>query len=160
MANDTLVSEQALMPKAPDDLFSKLSEGYSYAGLFSNFAGSVLDYGQTRLGKRLVKVQASALQLQAKQRLNQLKEQFIAGVGSTLWSAARRGVSVSSGTVQANLMRSSESLGKDIQTMTQNALRQSDALKTQAKIASTEARYGLWSQGLNTMSSLFATGAK
>ena len=107
---------------------------------FSNLAGSLIDYSALRTDAANLYVSAGQVELQAKQRANQLREQFIQSAGAYMMGAANRGISVQSGSVQANLERSSENLGKDIQTMEKNAALQARAYITQAKIAETKAK--------------------
>lgn len=111
--------------------------GYT-AGLgstFSSLAGSLIDYGTLRADAANMYVKAGEVQVQAKQRANQLRQQFINATSSYMFGAAQRGISVQSGSVQSNLQRSSENLGKDIDLMQRNANLKSLALATQGNIA-------------------------
>lgn len=123
--------------------YNKIQYGAGLASSFSNMAGSFIDYAALRTDARNLNIQAGNVELQAKQRANQLRQQFIESAGNYMFGAAQRGIAVQSGSVQANLQRSSEALGKDIQTMQQNASMQAGALRTQAKIAKIKARAGL-----------------
>ena len=114
----------------------------SVAGLgstFSNLAGSLIDYSALRTDAANLYVSAGQVELQAKQRANQLREQFIQSAGAYMMGAANRGIAVQSGSVQSNLERSSENLGKDIDRMERNAALQARAYMTQAKIAEKKA---------------------
>ena len=123
--------------------------GYEYQGwsniaglgsTFSNLAGSLIDYSALRTDAANLYVSAGQVELQAKQRANQLREQFIQSAGAYMMGAANRGIAVQSGSVQANLEHSAVNLGKDIATMDRNAALQARAYMTQAKIAETKAK--------------------
>lgn len=123
--------------------YNKIQYGAGLASSFSNMAGSFIDYATLRADASNLNIQAGNVELQAKQRANQLRQQFIESAGAYMFGAAQRGIAVQSSSVQANLQRSSEALGKDIQTMEQNADLQASALRTQSKIAKIKARAGL-----------------
>ena len=107
---------------------------------FSNLAGTLIDYSALKTDASNLYISAGQVELQAKQRANQLREQFIQSAGSYMMSAANRGVAVQSGSVQSNLERSAENLGKDINRMERNAALQASAYITQAEIARQKAR--------------------
>lgn len=125
------------------DTYQTIQYGAGLASSFSSMAGSFIDYATLRTDAANLNIQAGTVELQAKQRANQLRQQFINAAGSYMFGAAQRGIAVKSGSVQANLQRSAEALGKDIQTEQQNALLQAGAYKAQAKIAKAKARAGL-----------------
>ena len=114
----------------------------SLGSTFSNYAGSMIDYSALKTDAAGLYVSAGQVELQAKQRANQLRQQFIQSAGAYMMGAANRGIAVQSGSVQANLNRSSENLGKDIQRMQNNAAIQARALRSQAEIARVKAKYG------------------
>lgn len=135
--------EMADKNQAKANNYNKLAYGSSLASSFSNMVGSYIDYQALRTDAKNFNIQAGNVELQAKQRANQLRQQFIDASGAYMFNAAQRGIAVQSGSVQANLQRSSEALGKDIQTMQQNASLQAGALRAQGKIAKAKARAGL-----------------
>lgn len=141
MANDLI--EMADANQAQANKYYKIQYGAGLASSFSGMAGSIIDYSALRTDARNLNIQAGTVELQAKQRANQLRQQFIESAGAYMFGAAQRGIAVQSGSVQANLQRSSEALGKDIQTMQQNAALQAGAYRAQAKIAKIKARAGL-----------------
>ena len=141
MDQDLIKMAEANQAKA--DNYNKLAYGSKLASSFSSMAGSFIDYAALRTDAGNLNIQAGNVELQAKQRANQLRQQFIDASGAYMFGAAQRGISVKSGSVQANLQRSSEALGKDVQIMEQNAAMQAGALRTQAKIAKAKARAGL-----------------
>lgn len=145
-------NEQNLTPTTPNPmiqqgneqrLMSKEYQQYaSIAGLgsvFSNFVGSIIDYKALKTDANSFYIQAGEVQLQAKQRANQLRQQFIESTGAYMFGAAQRGIAVQSGSVQSNLRRSAENLGKDVDLMQRNADLQSGALITQGNIAKSKA---------------------
>lgn len=141
MDQDLIKMAQAQQEQA--DNYNKLAYGAKLAGSFSSMAGSFIDYAALKTDARNFNIQAGNVELQAKQRANQLRQQFIEASSSYMFNAAQRGIAVQSGSVQSNLQRSSEALGKDVQIMQQNAAMQASALRTQAKIAKAKARAGL-----------------
>lgn len=118
----------------------KLSALAGGASAFAQIAGGYLDYSALRTNAAALKVQANSIELQAKQRANMLREQFIGAIGSYQFSAANRGVSVGSGSVRQNIESSSISIGKDIQNAKKVAAMQASALRTQAKVAKIQSR--------------------
>ena len=113
----------------------KLSALAGGASAFAQIAGGYMDYSALKTNAHALKVQANSIELQAKQRANYLREQFIGAIGSYQFSAANRGVSVGSGSVQQNIESSAIGLGKDIQKSQKVAQMQASALRTQAKLA-------------------------
>jgi hypothetical protein len=126
---------------------NQTAKGYNYAAggaglgsVFSNFAASMIDYSTLRTDSASLYVQAGEVQLQAKQRANQLREQFINAASSYMFGAAQRGIAVQSGSVKSNLEHSAGNLGKDIDTMGKNAKLKALQLATQANIARDKAK--------------------
>jgi hypothetical protein len=115
------------------------------ASSFSSLAGSFIDYASLRSDIANLRVNAGQVELQAKQKANQLREEFIKSMGTYTYSAAKRGVAVSSASVQSNLQNSASALGKDIQRLEQNASLQAGALRAQAKIAKHNAKAQMFS---------------
>lgn len=110
------------------------------ASAFAQIAGGMMDYKALQTNAAAMKVQANSIELQAKQRANMLREQFISAIGSYQFSAANRGVSVGSGSVQKNIESSAISVGKDIQNAKKVAAMQASALRTQAKVAKLQSK--------------------
>lgn len=121
-------------------LLTLAGEHYKTAGLyggasaFAEMANAQLNYSALKAEYSQLNVQASNIELQAKQQANILREQFLNSVGTYQFGAAARNVSVGSGSVQQNIMRSSENLGRDVQRVQQNANMQASALRTQAQM--------------------------
>lgn len=113
----------------------KLSSLAGGASAFAQMAGGMMDYRALQTNAAALKVQANSIELQAQQRANILREQFISAIGSYQFSAANRGVSVGSGSVRQNIESSSIGVGKDIQKAQKVAQMQASALRTQSKLA-------------------------
>lgn len=128
------------------------SAGYSQLGsMFGTMASGAVNYSALRTDAYSLGVQANEIELQATQRANQMREQFNTAVGNYMFSAARRGVAVTSGNVQSNIQGSAENLGKDIQTMQKNASLKAGLLRSQAKQLKADAKYGLAQTGFNML---------
>ena len=76
---------------------------------------------------------ADAIQLQALEMANNLREKFISAVGDYTYSSARRGIKTNSKSVTDNIQRSSEALGKDISRTKDNAKAKADKARSKAK---------------------------
>lgn len=107
---------------------------YGGASAFAEMANAQLNYSALKTEYAQLNVQASNIELQAKQQANILREQFLNSVGTYQFGAARRNISVGSGSVQQNLMRSSENLGRDVQRVSENASMKAKALRSQAQM--------------------------
>lgn len=79
-----------------------------------------------------LEVKASALELQATQRANALRDQFNEYIGNEIYSASTRNIKTDSGSVRGKLEKSSENIGKDIQTITENASQKASAMRDKA----------------------------
>ena len=113
------------------------------AGAFAQMASGYMNYQALRTDAAALKVQANSIELQAQQRANQLREQFISSIGAYKMGAAQRGIAVSSGSVRDNLESSAIGLGKDIAKMKKSAGLQASAIRTQAKVAKYQAKSAL-----------------
>lgn len=142
----------------------KMSAMAGGAGAFAQMASSQMDYSALQTNAYALQVQANSIELQAKQRANMLREQFVSAIGSYQFGAANRGVSVGSGSVRQNIESSAISLGKDIQSQQKVAQMQANALRSQASIAKMQAKSARVSGILSGISSLssavlsYATG--
>lgn len=125
------------------------------AGAFAQMASAGMNYQALQTNAAALKAQANSVELQAQQKANMLREQFIGAVGAYQMNAAQRGVSVGSGSVRDNIEGSAMSLGKDIQTMKRNSQLQADAIRTQAKVAKFQSRSALVSGMLSGISQAF-----
>lgn len=136
------------------------AEATNIAGDFSNIAGSFINYNALKSDLKNSMLQADNVELAAKQRANQIREQFIQSAASYSFNAARRGISVNSASVKSNIQNSAETLGKDIQTMSQNAKLQANAMRTQAKIAQIYGKAQHKAQITNSIASMANSGLK
>ena len=137
------------------ELAGKEYKWSSYAGAasaFAQMAGASMNYQALQTNASALKVQANNIELQAQQRANMLREQFISSIGSYQMSAAQRGVSVGSGSVRNNIESSSASLGNDINTLKKSAQLQANALRTQAKVSKMQGKSALVSGMLGGVS--------
>jgi hypothetical protein len=132
----------------------KLSSLAGGASAFAQMAGGMMDYSALKTNAAALKVQANNIELQAQQRANILREQFIGAIGSYQFSAANRGVSVGSGSVRQNIESSAIGLGKDIQKAQRVAQMQASALRTQAKLAKIQGKTAMVTGILGGISSL------
>lgn len=132
----------------------KLSAMSGGAGAFAQIASAGMNYQALKTNATALKIQANDIELQAKQRANILREQFIGAIGSYQFGAAQRGVSVGSGSVRQNIESSAISMGKDIQNAEKVAQMQANALRTQAKVAKLQGRSELIGGALSGISSL------
>ena len=107
----------------------------SLAGDFSNIMGALINYNALKSDVAGLKIQADGVELAAKQKANQIREQFIQTAANYQYNAARRGLSVHSASVRSNLEGSAEAMGKDIQRLQQNASLEAGALRAKAKVA-------------------------
>lgn len=114
--------------------YGKREGASTMASGFADAVGSIIDYSALKGELSNYRIQADQIELQAKQRANQLREQFLGAVGSYTAGASRRGISVSSGSVRQNIESSAISLGKDIQRQQENARMKAQSLRQQAKI--------------------------
>lgn len=162
--------------KMAEDLISLANQKYDQAGvygrtsyasgmasLFTRGMGAILDYSALKQDLKNYNLQIKGtelatqnVELQATQIANRLRQEYIESAGNYAYNAARRGVAVSSGSVQSGLRRGAEELGKNIQDINRNAEiekknleMQKVALKAQKKIQKYQARAGLAMTGLD-----------
>lgn len=127
------------------------------AGTFTQMMGGILDYSALKqdlknynLHIKGTELGMQNVELQATQMANKLRQQYIEQAGNYAYNAARRGVAVSSGSVQAGLRRTAEDMGKDVQNIQRNAeiekknlQMQKVALQAEKKIKKYQARGNL-----------------
>ena len=118
----------------------KLAAMSGGASAFAQMASAGMNYQALKTNAAALKIQANDIELQAKQRANFLREQFIGAIGSYQLGAAQRGVSVGSGSVRQNIESSAISVGKDIQRAEKVAQMQASALRAQAKVKRLQAQ--------------------
>ena len=125
--------------------------------------GAILDYSALKqdlknynLQIKGTELQSQNVEIQATEMANRLREQYIEQAGNYAYNAARRGVAVSSGSVQSGLRKSAEDVGKKVQSINReaelekkNLEMQKVALKAQKKISKYQARAGLAMTGLD-----------
>lgn len=132
----------------------------SLAGDFSNIVGSFINYNALKSDLKNLGIQASNVELAAKQQANQIRQQYIQTAANYSYNAARRGISVNSASVRSNLEGSAEAMGKDIQRISQNAYLEANALRTKAKIAKIYGKAEHNRQLTDSLVNIIGTGAK
>jgi hypothetical protein len=130
----------------------------SLASSFAGIIGSMIDYDTLKRDSVNYEIQADEVELQAKQRANQLREQFNQAAGSYQVSAAQRGIDIKSGSVRSNLESSAINLGKDIQKESENAAMKAKGLRTQAKIARKQGKAQMYGQIASGIMDMAKTG--
>lgn len=134
--------------------YQKGQGALSMAGGFADIAGSMIDYQALKGEMSNYRIQANQVELQAKQRANQLREQFLGAVGQYTTNASRRGISIASGSVRQNIESSAISLGKDIQRQDENARMQANVLRGQAKVYQRQAKGKMYKNIANSINSM------
>lgn len=144
-------------------VYSKAGYSAGMASLFMQGMGAILDYSALKqdlknynLQMKGVDLQSQNVEIQATEMANRLKESYIQAAGNYAYNAARRGVAVSSGSVQAGLRKTAEDTGKKVQSINReaelekkNLEMQKVALKAQKKISKYQARSKLAMTGLD-----------
>ena len=144
-------------------VYGKTSYASGMASLFTQGMGAILDYSALKqdlknynLHIKGTELGMQSVELQATQMANKLRQQYIEQAGNYAYNAARRGVAVSSGSVQSNLRRTAEEMGKDVQNINReaeiekkNLQMQKVALQAEKKIKKYQARAGLAMTGLD-----------
>lgn len=108
---------------------AKMSYG---ASAMASVANSVLDYNMLKTQNAYDRVQASQIELQAQQQMNQLREQFNNSVGNYQYNASVRGVKA--GGLNSTFEMSAKNFGEDMNIINTNAKFKADALRVQARI--------------------------
>lgn len=161
MADDLITYAQSKYDQAND--YKRTSFATGMASLFTQGMGAVLDYSALKADLKNYNLQIKGtelgmmnVELQATEMANKLRQQYIEQAGNYVYNAARRGVAVSSGSVQSGLRRSAEETGKDIQKINRDAEiekknleMQKVALKAQKKVQKYHARANLAMTGLD-----------
>ena len=144
-------------------VYGKASYASGMASLFTQGMGAILDYSALKtdlknynLSIKGTELGMQSVEVQATQMANKLRQQYIEQAGNYAYNAARRGVAVSSGSVQAGLRRTAEDMGKDVQNIQREAeLKKKNlqmkkvALQAEKKIKKYQARANLAMTGLD-----------
>lgn len=161
MAEDLITLSKEKYDKA--GVYGDISYSSGMASLFTKGMGAILDYSALKQDLKNYDLQVKGTELatqsvenQALQIANKLRQQYIEDAGNYVYNAARRGVDVSSGSVQSNLRKTSEELGKNVQDINRNKEiekknleMQKVALQAEKKIKKYQARAGLAMTGLD-----------
>lgn len=166
MAEDLIELSQEKYKQA--GAYNNASYAMNMASIFTKGMGAVLDYSALKADLKNYDLQVKGtelgmmnVELQATQMANKLRQQYIEQAGNYAYNAARRGVAVSSGSVQSGLRRSAEETGKDIQKIQReaeiekkNLQMQKYALQAQKKIQKHQSRAKLAMEGLDLAANL------
>lgn len=161
MAEDLISIAQQKYDQA--GVYRNASYASGMASLFTKGMGAVLDYSALKqdlknynLNIKSTELGMQSVELQATQMANRLREQYIEQAGNYAYSAARRGVAVSSGSVQSGLRKAAEDMGRDVQNIQRkaeiekkNLQMQKVALQAEKKIKKYQARGNLIMTGLD-----------
>lgn len=131
----------------------KRSGKMTMASGFAQAVGGYIDYNALKTEALGYDTAAMSVELQAEQQANFLRKQYIEAVGNVTYGAAARGVKSTSENVRANVERSSEEMGKDIQTTRENAQMTAREYRLQGKIAKRNAKTSLVSGLANGIAS-------
>lgn len=124
------------------------------AGGYAQLVGAKLNWKALKTELHQFELNAQNIELQAQERANQLREQFISNVGNYQFGAAQRGISVGSGSVMQNIESSAMSLGSDIAKQQKIASIKASSLRTQEEIARMRGRYAYGEQKAQAYSSM------
>lgn len=124
------------------------------AGAFAQISGGIINYMALNTEAAQYKLQAKSIEVQALERANQVREEFVGAVADYQYSAAARGISVSSGSVQDNIRTSSINLGQDMRKLQKSAELRAEAARTMGKISKIRATSQLISNVASGMSGL------
>ena len=130
------------MLKEAMEEYTKSSMEYAASG-FSKMAGGIINYNALKADAAQLKTEANSIELQAKERANMIRQQFIEAAGAYQLNAAQRGISIGSMSVRDNLEHSAGAMGEDIRKMEKSAELKANALRSQAKIAKIRGKYGM-----------------
>ena len=97
------------------------------AALLADIGNSYIDYSLFDVENDNLKLQASQIELQAQQEINQLREQFNNSIGNYQSNTAAKGLKYGGDGLEI----SAKNLGEDINTLETNAAFKTNALKTQ-----------------------------
>lgn len=139
--------------------YNKSAAEYA-ASSFSKLAGGIINYNALKADAAQLKTEASNIELQAKERANILRQQFVEAMGAYQMNAAQRGISVGSMNVRSNIEGSAMSMGEDIAKAERNAAMKASALRTQAKIQKIRGKYQMFQSIIDSGEDAYKAGQK
>lgn len=142
------------------EMMEKAGDGLNLAGDFTNIFGAYINYNALKSDLKNYEIQAESVELAAKQQANQIRQQFLQTAANYSYTAARRGISVNSASVQQNLEGSAIAMNKDIQRMDQNAHVKANALRAEAKIKKAYGKAERNRQVTDSIVSIIGTSSK
>lgn len=154
-----MAEEYSGLFKSAQDEYNKSATEYA-ASSFSKLVGGFINYDALKADAAQLKTEASNIELQAKERANILRQQFVEAMGAYQMNAAQRGISVGSMNVRSNLEGSAMSMGEDIAKAERNAAMKASALRTQAKIAKIRGKYQMFQNIIDSGEDAYKAGQK
>ncbi len=137
---------------------SELIAGLNLFNAYQQLDTPSINYSVLNMNADYLESQANDLDLKVTQEANLIRQQFIEAIGQVEYSAARRGVKVDEGNVRQNIEESSINLGKDIQTVRDNATFKQGQLRRGANRLRSASKYeselSLWRNIGNASSSI------
>jgi hypothetical protein len=127
METSLLEAQGEKLQTAKDNAFWGASTA-SFSNLFVSGINSNILQGNFET----LRASADAIELQALERANQLRESFSKAVGDYVYVATKRGFKTDSGSVQSNIEESSMNLSKDIQKEAENARAEANVQRLKA----------------------------
>jgi len=110
-----------------------VNEGLKIINSFQELTAPDINYDILGLTANDLELQAANLELRVTQEANRIRQDFTAAAGAAISNAARRGVKVSEGDIQANIEKSAGNVGKDIQTAKENVKFKQGQIKGRVK---------------------------
>lgn len=112
----------------------------SMANAFVNYGALRIEAGNFSLQAGDKFIQADQVEQYAQEQANALRKEFIGAIGNATYSAAARGVKVTSANLQQNIQRSAGEMDEDIRKSKKSAKMQADNLRMQGRNLQTQAK--------------------
>jgi len=126
------ITTQDTLDRAKIDSSKKsLEQYYNLSSAFNLFASGI-NYNVLQGNFDALTTNAEAIEVQAQQRANQLRDNFISNLGEYKYTATKRGIKTSSGSVKANIEGSAKDLGIDIERTKKTAKTKADIQRKKA----------------------------
>ena len=109
------------------------------ASFLADIGNSIIDYNVLKTENSFNEIQASQIELQALQQVNQMREQFNNQIGNYQYNTAMRGLKYGGD----GLEKSAKNFGEDMSTINTNAKFKANALRTQTRISNKYANASL-----------------
>lgn len=136
-----------LLSTISGDDINRYAGAQTMASGFASMANAYIDYGALKVEAGNLNIratdkfmQAEQVELQAQEKANALRKQFIGAIGNATYNAAARGVKVSSANLQQNIERSAGEMDEDIRKSKKSASMQAENLRMQGRNLQTQAK--------------------